>query len=122
MWYGIGNTGMAHPSTMRIGLSRDGRLTLYNGAVDIGQGANTILAQIAADTLRVPLDLITIVMGDTDRTLDAGKSSASRQTFVSGKAAELAALDLRTRILRRANAGADARLVLGGEIARDPRW
>jgi CO/xanthine dehydrogenase Mo-binding subunit len=51
MWYGIGNTSMSNPSRMRIGLAPDGRLTLYNGAVDIGQGSNTIMAQIAADAL-----------------------------------------------------------------------
>ncbi|HEX6144946.1 MAG TPA: molybdopterin cofactor-binding domain-containing protein, partial [Geminicoccaceae bacterium] len=112
MWYGIGNTGMAHPSTVRLGLHRDGRLILFNGAVDIGQGSNTILAQIAADALGVPVEAIEVVMGDTDRTADAGKTSASRQTFVSGKAAELAGQDLRMQILRRANAGDGARLKL----------
>ena len=38
MWYGIGNTSMSNPSTMRIGLAADGTFTFYNGAVDIGQG------------------------------------------------------------------------------------
>ena len=51
MWYGCGNTSMSNPSTMHLGLSADGRLTLYNGAVDIGQGTYTIMAQIAADAL-----------------------------------------------------------------------
>ena len=53
MWYGIGNTALPHPSTIRLGLTRAGRLILYSGAVDIGQGANTILGQIAADALGV---------------------------------------------------------------------
>ncbi|MDX1542083.1 MAG: molybdopterin cofactor-binding domain-containing protein, partial [Geminicoccaceae bacterium] len=110
MWYGIGNTGMAHPSTIRLGLRRDGRLVLFNGAVDIGQGSNTILTQIAADALGAPVEAFDVVMGDTGRTADAGKTSASRQTFVSGKAAELAGLDLRAQIVRRANAGPDARI------------
>ncbi len=43
MWYGIGNTALPHPSTIRLGLTQAGRLILYSGAVDIGQGANTIL-------------------------------------------------------------------------------
>ena len=46
----------ANPSTMRIGLAADGRVTLYNGAVDIGQGSNTIMIQIAADALGVPVE------------------------------------------------------------------
>ncbi len=104
MCYGIGNTSLSNPSTMRVGLSADGELTLYNGAVDIGQGSNTILAQICADALGLPVREFRIVMGDTDRTADAGKTSASRQTFVSGKAAELAGLDLRRRIFAAAGA------------------
>jgi CO/xanthine dehydrogenase Mo-binding subunit/aerobic-type carbon monoxide dehydrogenase small subunit (CoxS/CutS family) len=94
MWYGIGNTSLPNPSTIRIGLRRDGGYTLYSGAQDIGQGSNTIVAQIAADTLDVPVAAIRLVTGDTDRTPDAGKTSASRQTFVSGNATRLAAIEL----------------------------
>ncbi|WP_119167871.1 molybdopterin-dependent oxidoreductase [Algihabitans albus] len=112
MWYGIGNTALANPSEMRVVLDRDGRLTLYNGAVDIGQGSATIMLQICADALGLPLEAFAQVVGDTDLTLDAGKTSASRQTFVSGKAAELAGLDLRSKLLRLANAGPDAKLRL----------
>ena len=114
MWYGIGNTSMSNPSTMRVGLATDGTLTLYNGALDIGQGSNTIMTQIAADALGLPVGQFTLVTGDTDLTADAGKTSASRQTFVSGKAAERAGLDLRQKILRLANAGPDAALTLDG--------
>ncbi|MCY4406618.1 MAG: molybdopterin-dependent oxidoreductase, partial [Rhodospirillaceae bacterium] len=114
MWYGIGNTALSNPSAMRIKLDRDGRLTLYNGAVDIGQGSTTILAQICADALGVAADRIAQVIGDTDWTEDAGKTSASRQTFVSGKAAELAGAALRAAILREANAADDATIELAG--------
>ena len=108
MWYGCGNTSMSNPSTFRLGLKPTGRLTLYNGATDIGQGSYTIMAQIAADALGAPLERIDQIWGDTDRTPDAGKTSASRQTFVSGRAAELAGHDLRAQILRAANVGDDA--------------
>jgi len=114
MWYGIGNTSMSNPSTMRVGLAADGTLTLYSGALDIGQGSNTIMTQIAADALGLPVAQFTLVTGDTDLTADAGKTSASRQTFVSGKAAERAGLDLRQKVLRLANAGPDATLTLEG--------
>ena len=43
MWYGCGNTSLPNPSTVRIGLKRDGRIALHQGAVDIGQGSNTIV-------------------------------------------------------------------------------
>ena len=114
MWYGIGNTSMSNPSRMRVGLSPAGTLTLYSGALDIGQGSNTIMVQIAADAVGLPADQFTLVTGDTDLTADAGKTSASRQTFVSGKAAEKAGQDLRQQILRLANAGPDAILSLEG--------
>jgi len=121
MWYGIGNTSLSNPSTMRIGISAKGELTLYNGAVDIGQGSNTILTQIAADALGLPMGQLRIVMGDTDLTADAGKTSASRQTFVSGKAAEIAGRDLRRQLLDLLHASADAKLELQGSLlkARD---
>jgi CO/xanthine dehydrogenase Mo-binding subunit len=84
---------------MRIALGRDGTLTFFNGAVDIGQGSSTVLVQIAADALGLPPHAFRLVVGDTDLTEDAGKTSASRQTFVSGNAARLAAEDLRRKIL-----------------------
>lgn len=105
--YGCGNTSISNPSTMRIGIDAEGSVTLYNGAVDIGEGANTVMLQIAADALGIPVDAMGYVMGDTDLTADAGKTSGSRQTYVSGRAAQLAGEDLRGRILRLANAGAD---------------
>jgi len=114
MWYGIGNTSMSNPSRMKIGLAADGTLTLFSGALDIGQGSNTIMTQIAADALGLPVAQFTLVTGDTDLTADAGKTSASRQTFVSGRAAEGAGRDLRQQILRLANAGPDAALSLAG--------
>ncbi|WP_340119416.1 molybdopterin cofactor-binding domain-containing protein [Pelagibius sp. 7325] len=121
VWYGCGNTSMSNPSTQSVALDRAGKLTLYNGAVDIGQGSNTVMAQIAADALGLPVEAMTIVMGDTALTADAGKTSASRQTFISGKASELAGRDLRQQILRLANAGEDARLDLhdGKLLVRD---
>lgn len=113
MWYGCGNTGMSNPSVMRVGLAANGRITLYNGAVDIGQGSYTIMPQICADALGVPVSDIHQVCGDTDLTADAGKTSASRQTYVSGKASELAGAALREQLLRLVNAGSEASIVIG---------
>ena len=104
MWYGIGNTSMSNPSEMVAGVTPDGRVTLLSGAVDIGQGSNTVMAQIAADAIGIPVAALHLVTGDTDRTRDAGKTSASRQTFVSGNAAKLAGEALRAEILLHANA------------------
>jgi CO/xanthine dehydrogenase Mo-binding subunit len=114
MWYGCGNTSISNPSRMRVTLGANGRVTLYNGAVDIGQGSTTIMLQICADALGLPTAAFDLVIGDTDLTFDAGKTSASRQTLVSGNAARLAGEDLRRKILGLANVGPDARLVLEG--------
>src|SRR6185312_7416454 len=103
---------LPNPSAMRITLGRDGALTFYNGAVDIGQGSSTVLLQIAADALGLPVSAFDMVVGDTDLTFDAGKTSASRQTFVSGNAARLAGEALRRNILALANAGLGATLRL----------
>jgi len=116
MWYGLGNTSMSNPSSMEVGLRPDGRLVLYNGAVDIGQGSATIMVQLCAQALGLPVELFDQVLGDTDRTLDAGKTSASRQTLVSGNAARLAGVDLREKLLRLTNAGPAARLSLSGQV------
>ncbi len=110
MWYGCGNTSLSNPSTIRLGLKADGRLVLHQGAVDIGQGSNTVVPQICADALGAPLARFDFVGADTDLSPDAGKTSASRQTFVTGKAALLAGEAMRRAILRLVNAGEDAQL------------
>jgi aldehyde oxidoreductase len=55
MWYGCGNTSLPNPSTIRVGLRADGRLVLHQGAVDIGQGSNTVITQICAEALGLPV-------------------------------------------------------------------
>jgi aldehyde oxidoreductase len=113
MWYGIGNTAMSNPSNMRVGIAKDATVTFYNGCADIGQGTNTTMLQVVSDAVGLPMDQFRTIMGDTDLTLDAGKSSASRQAFVSGKAAELAGRALRARVLEAAGAAEPARIVIG---------
>ena len=104
MWYGCGNTSLPNPSTVRIGLKRDGRIALHQGAVDIGQGSNTIVTQICADALGAPVAQFDLVSPDTSITPDCGKTSASRQTLVTGKAAHMAGTKLRGEILKLAGA------------------
>ena len=113
-WYGCGNTSMSNPSTMRVGINSEGTITLYNGAMDIGQGANTIMIQICAEALGLPASSFQFIMGDTDLTADAGKTSASRQAFVSGRASQLAGEHLRAQIIHLAEAEEDANLHLDG--------
>ena len=102
-WYGCGNTSLPNPSTIRMGIDQHGTVVLHQGAMDIGQGANTVITQIAADALGIPVHAIQLIDGDTDLTPDCGKTSASRQTFVTGCAAKLAGEKLRSTLLRQAN-------------------
>ncbi len=112
-WYGCGNTSLPNPSTIRAGLRADGTVVLHQGAVDIGQGSNTVIAQLFATALRIPVSDLEIVGGDTDLTPDAGKTSASRQTYISGNAARLAGEELRRRVLKLRNASDAAGLEFG---------
>ncbi len=120
-WYGCGNTALPNPSTIRIGLTARGRVTLHQGATDIGQGSNTVITQIAAAALGLPVADFDLIGPDTALTPDAGKTSASRQTFVTGRAAQAAATALRGEILRRLNLGEGAQLALeaGAVIGRE---
>jgi CO/xanthine dehydrogenase Mo-binding subunit len=114
LWYGCGNTSLPNPSTIRVGLKNDGRVVLFQGAVDIGQGSNTVISQICADAIGIAIDQFDLVYGDTDLTADAGKTSASRQTFVSGKAAYMAGRALRDKLISIAEVSDSAVLKLNG--------
>ena len=109
-WYGCGNTSLPNPSTILAGVRADGTVVLHQGAMDIGQGANTVIPQIFAQALGLSVEAIKILGGDTDITPDAGKTSASRQTFVSGNAALRTGEALRAQILRQVNAGPAAQI------------
>ena len=116
-WYGCGNTSLPNPSTIKAGVRADGTVVLHQGAMDIGQGSNTVIPQIFAKALGVSIDGVTLLGADTDITPDAGKTSASRQTFVSGNAALKAGETLRREILLQANVGPDATITLeGGKV------
>ncbi len=103
---------------MRVGITAEGALRIHQGATDIGQGANTVITQICADGLGLPVGQFEVIGPDTSVTPDCGKTSASRQTYVTGKAAELAGRALRQAILARTNMGEDAELVLAGGVVR----
>lgn len=113
-WYGCGNTALPNPSTVRLGITPSGALRLHQGATDIGQGSNTVITQICADALGVSLEDFELIGPDTALTPDCGKTSASRQTFITGKAAELSGRKLRSKILRLSNMDDSASLKLKG--------
>ncbi|MEK6587501.1 MAG: molybdopterin cofactor-binding domain-containing protein, partial [Chloroflexota bacterium] len=79
-----------------------GHVTLVTGSTEIGQGSETVLAQIVAEVLGLPVERVSVVNSDTDvKPWDVGVH-ASRTTFIAGLAAYQAALDARRQILETA--------------------
>ena len=103
MWYGIGNTGIANPSTAQMEIDLNGEVRLFTGTADIGQGSDTILLQIASEALGLPLGEICLIRADTSVTTDAGATSASRQTYISGNAILNAIKSLKQEIVNEAS-------------------
>src|SRR4030095_11103529 len=76
-----------------------GKVTLITVPSEIGQGSETVLAMIVAETLGVPLERVNVVNSDTSlKPWDVG-THASRTTFIAGNAARLAAEDLKRQLL-----------------------
>lgn len=98
MWYGCGETGHHHPSSAFCEIHTDGTVAVQCAAAEIGQGSDTALVQIAAETLGLQTEDVKLI---TDSTVapNANETSASRQTFVSGNAVRLATEDALETVL-----------------------
>jgi carbon-monoxide dehydrogenase large subunit len=94
------NTKTPSSSSAIIILSQDGSVQALVSTVEIGQGSKTILSQMVAEELGVPVDHITFTTGDTDITPFDASTSSSRSTFHMGNAIREAAKDIREQILR----------------------
>jgi CO/xanthine dehydrogenase Mo-binding subunit/aerobic-type carbon monoxide dehydrogenase small subunit (CoxS/CutS family) len=77
----------------------DGVVEVRSSSADLGQGLGTVLAQIVAEELHLPFERLRVLLSDTERTPDGGPTTASRQTFVTGNAARLAAQALRQQLV-----------------------
>jgi 4-hydroxybenzoyl-CoA reductase subunit alpha len=85
-------------STVNIKIDRDGGVVVYTGAAEIGQGSDTMTAQIAAEVLGCSLSRVKVVAADTDLTpIDIG-SYSSRVTFMAGNATLRAAEEVKKQI------------------------
>src|SRR5665648_662687 len=93
---GIANIGTA---SVELRLNDDGYFTLLTGATDMGHGCDTILTQMAAEILEIPMDNIVLVAGDTDTSPYDPGSYASSTTYVAGTAVVKAATELKKKIL-----------------------
>ncbi len=94
IWYGGGGP----PSYAWVRLGSDGRATVITAMQDIGTGTRTAMAQIAAEELRVPLEKVDVVLGDSARGPYASISAGSSTTPSMGPAVRAAAADAREQI------------------------
>ena len=90
-------SGLGPQETADVVVSRTGAVHVYSGGTSLGQGIETVLAQIAADALGVHPDQVSVVNGDTERQPFGGGSWASRSTVVAGSAVHAAAGAVRDR-------------------------
>ena len=94
----------AAPYSARVQMGRDGIVTILANAPEIGSGARTVLRQIVAETLGLPMEQTTVAAADTDLTPYAFGVMGSRTTTVLGAAVQRAALDLKDKLLEVASA------------------
>ncbi len=78
----------------------DGTVEVRASSADLGQGLTTVVAQCAAEELGLPFDRVRVRLSDTDLCPDGGPTTASRQTYITGNAARLAAQGMRERLSR----------------------
>ena len=83
-----------------VRLHTDGSVSVLASAVEMGQGTRTVLAQIAAEVLCVPLARVTVVQPDTAVTPYDQTTSSSRSTTMTGRAVQVASEDVREQLLR----------------------
>ena len=108
--YPTGMNQNGDPSQCWIKVKPDGRVDVFAGTADIGNGSKTIQSQIVAETIGVPYDWITYDNSNTDSSPVCTGTFASRATFVAGKAAEKAAQEVKRKLLE----------IAGKELEIDP--
>ena len=101
---GLGNgmkgTGRGPFESGIVRIGRSGRISVYTGAMPMGQGIRTALAQICAEQFGVTPDLVTVVAGDTAVIPHGQGGFASRQTITAGSAVHMAAVEVREKALK----------------------
>lgn len=91
--------GIKEQGNAIVKMNEDGTVTLITGTAGLGTGAHTALSQIVAEELGVPFESVSVVQGDTDIVpWDIG-AFASHTTYMGGRAAQIAAADVRRQVL-----------------------
>ena len=120
MGMGLKGTGRGPYESATVRIDRSGRVSVFSGAVGIGQGIKTALAQICAEQLGVDPADITVVVGDTGAIALGLGAFASRQTVMGGSAVHVAAIAVREKVLKAASemleVGIDDLELRGGRV------
>jgi carbon-monoxide dehydrogenase large subunit len=95
----VEKSGLGPQDLVRIKVDSSGDIEIVTGVASVGQGVETVLAQICAETIRVPIERIRVVHGKTDRIEIGFGAFASRVTVMAGSAVKIAAEALRARVL-----------------------
>ena len=118
----VEKSGLGPFDTVRIEVKPDGAVEVITGVASVGQGVETVIAQICADTLGVHYADVHVIHGQTDRIARGMGAFASRVTVMCGEATRLAANRLRARVLQAAaelmQTAPDALDIVNGEIVR----
>ena len=102
MALGIYKGGIGREAEAEVRITPAGRVEVHIGNVDVGQGSTTVLAQMAAEALEVPVHFVDMVMADTATTPPAPITAGSSTTITCGAAVKLAAEDAKRHLLERA--------------------
>jgi CO/xanthine dehydrogenase Mo-binding subunit len=122
MWYRFGKSGSLRIETWAE-LASDGHFIVYCSAPDYGQGIETVMLQLAAESLGIPRDCIRLVNADSDCTPDSGIQGASRATYFIGSSVINAVQNLKQQIFAAAAEMVDqdpSGLALNGECVFVP--
>ncbi|MCH7587923.1 MAG: xanthine dehydrogenase family protein [Chloroflexi bacterium] len=91
--FSFGHPEKCTTSIELLGGSEIERVIVYQAGADVGQGAHTVIAQMTADAVGVPLEMVEMVLSDTAKTEDSGSASASRLTYMTGNSIRGAAAE-----------------------------
>jgi carbon-monoxide dehydrogenase large subunit/6-hydroxypseudooxynicotine dehydrogenase subunit gamma len=121
----VEKTGLGPKDSAHVSIDESGRIELVTGGASLGQGFETVMAQICAEGLGVDYTDIRVIHGQTNRIADGIGAHASRATVITGSASYEAARNLRAKILAAAGellqAPADALAIRSGEVVRSDR-
>jgi CO/xanthine dehydrogenase Mo-binding subunit len=123
---GVGFAAMSHISGLMgtsatVQLRTDGSIALATGCVDLGQGADTVMVQMCAELLGIPIERVSYAQQDSDVSPYNWKTAGSRSTYMTGRAVSVATIEMRQRMIDHAAqmmecAASDLELVPGGAI------